>query len=191
MSTMVMCPDQPPASGMFPRYPSPPVSYPFNGFSYNSSGTQHPQDFNQFQVPDHGVQQAWYSAMYGPRPDEWGYGPSASGAMTSTPAGMGAYSYRSGQMGVDYSQAPTQMTSDSPCDTSSSSSSSGSPSNKQLRPPYDWMKKAAYQSAPVSGNYTVTYSHGSSSCSISLKKRSEKYFTIKIDSNSEFAHFYM
>lgn len=155
MSTMVMCPDQPPASGMFQRYPSPPVSYPFGSFGYNGSATQHPQDYNQFQVPEHGVQQAWYNAMYGTRTDDWAYGPTASGAMTSTPTGMGAYSYRSSQMGVDYSQPQGQVTSESPCDTSSSSSSSGSPSNKQLRPPYDWMKKASYQSAPVSGKCHV------------------------------------
>lgn len=146
-----MCPDQAPASGMFQRYPSPPATYPFNGFGYNGSGTQHPQDYNQFQVSDPGVQQAWYNAMYGTRTDDWAYGPAAAGAMTSTPAGMGTYSYRSGQMGVDYSQLQTQLPSDSPGDTSSSSSSTGSPTNKQLRPPYDWMKKAAYQSAPVSG----------------------------------------
>lgn len=157
MSTMVMCADQPPAAGMFQRCPSPPpINYPFNGFGYGAPGAQHPQDYNQFQLPEPGVQHAWYNAMYGPRTDDWAYG-AAGGAtsgtvMTSSPAAMGSYPYRS--MGLDYSQPGAgQMSSDSPADTSSSSSSSGSPSNKQLRPPYDWMKKASYQSAPTSGKY--------------------------------------
>lgn len=151
---MVMCPDQPPTSGMFQRYPSPPVNYPpFNGYGFNAPTGQHPQDYNQFQVGDHGVQHAWYNAMYGSRTEDWGYGAAVSGPMTSTPTAMGAHTYRTGQMGLDYSQPTSQVTSDSPGDTSSSSSSSGSPSNKQLRPPYDWMKKAAYQSAPTSGKH--------------------------------------
>lgn len=151
---MVMCADQSTPTGMFQRCPSPPpINYPFNGFAYGAPGTQHPQDYNQFQLPEPGVQHAWYNAMYGARTDDWAYGGatgSSAGVMTSTPAAMGGYPYRS--MGIDYSQpVGGQMSSDSPADTSSSSSSSGSPSNKQLRPPYDWMKKASYQSAPSTG----------------------------------------
>ena len=158
MSTMVMCADQTTPAGMFQRCPSPPqLNYPFNSFPYGAPGAQHPQDYNQFQIPEPGVQHAWYNAMYGPRTDEWAYGPGPTGptpgvmTSTTTAMGVGGYPYRS--MGLDYSQPGNgQMgSSESPADTSSSSSSSGSPSNKQLRPPYDWMKKATYQSAPTSG----------------------------------------
>ena len=157
-----MCPDNAPAASMFPRYPSPPVNYPapFNGFGYGTPGGQHPQDYQQFStVADPTVHQAWYNAMYGARTDDWGYGAVASSAaLTSTPTGMGTYSYRTGNSGLDYTQHPVPMTSsDSPGETSSCSSSSGSPTNKQLRPPYDWMKKAAYQSAPASGKHSLYF----------------------------------
>jgi len=153
MSAMVMSAEQAPGSSMFQRYPTPPpaINYPFNGFGYGGGGPQHPQDYNQFQVPETGVQH-WYNAMYGPRSDEWAsYGTSGSPAiMTTAQPAIGGYPYR--QMGLDYTgTVGGQAAADSPADTSSSSSSSGSPTNKQLRPPYDWMKKASYQSAPTSG----------------------------------------
>ena len=153
MSTMVMCQENGSNPAMFQRYPSPPVTNNFSSFGYGYPGSQHPQEYNQFPVTDTSVQQAWYNAMYGGRADEWGYGTPTS--TSGSPPGMCGYGYRSGTMGIDYSQGGqgpmTPQTMDSPGNTSSSSSSSGSPSNKQLRPPYDWMKKAAYQSAPIAG----------------------------------------
>lgn len=154
MSTMVMCQENSGNPAMFQRYPSPPVNTGFSGFSYGYPGSQHHQDYNQFPVPDTSVQQAWYSAMYGGRADEWSYGTPTT---STSPPGMNPYSYRPAAMGIDYSQTGqgvmVPQTMESPGDTSSSSSNSGSPSNKQLRPPYDWMKKASYQSAPVAGKY--------------------------------------
>ena len=152
---MVMCQENGTNPAMFQRYPSPPVTNNFSSFGYGYPGSQHPQEYNQFPVTDTSVQQAWYNAMYGGRADEWGYGTPTS--TSGSPTGMCGYGYRSGTMGIDYSQGGqgpmTPQTMDSPGNTSSSSSSSGSPSNKQLRPPYDWMKKAAYQSAPIAGKH--------------------------------------
>ena len=161
MSTMVMCQENGSTPAMFPRYPSPPVNTGFSSFGYGYPGTQHPQDYQFPSMTDPNAQQAWYNAMYGGRADEWSYGTPTS---SSSPQGMSPYQYRTGSMGIDYSQTAqgvmTSQTMESPGNTSSSSSNGGSPSNKQLRPPYDWMKKAAYQGAPVAGKFmAITIYH--------------------------------
>nr|APD15706.1 homeobox parahox cdx [Nucula tumidula] len=147
--------------------------------SYAAQGHQYPQDYSQFQVgvtDATGFQQAsWHApgSVYGnPRPmDEWGnYGmPTTSGTISPHHQNAATYSYRGmglNPMGVDYTQTPqhphqgaqsltvlerSPQLDQSPTSTSSGSSSSGSPTNKQLRPPYDWMKKSSYQSAPAAG----------------------------------------
>ncbi|KAL3880920.1 hypothetical protein ACJMK2_033123 [Sinanodonta woodiana] len=168
---------------MFQRHPSP-TNYNYNPFTgYGTQGTQpYPQDFNQFTMTDPAMQQAWYNAMYGGNGgrgfEDW----SSNYAMSAAPTGNvspSSYGYRPGTMNMDYNQTGnmtqgqtlTTMTSlgGTPSSNvspgnSSSSSTSGSPSNKQLRPPYDWMKKSSYQSIPVSGKtrtkdkYRVVYS---------------------------------
>ena len=141
---------------MFQRYPSPPMNTGFSGFGYGYPGSQHPQDYQFPSMTDPNAQQAWYNAMYGGRADEWTYGTPTSSA---SPPGMSPYQYRPGTMVIDYSQTAqgvmTSQTMESPGNTSSSSSNAGSPSNKQLRPPYDWMKKAAYQGAPIAGKFKI------------------------------------
>lgn len=156
--------DQGQGSGIFQRYPTPPPSlnYPFNGFGYPPATAQHPQDYSHFQVGDPtGVHHPHWYNMYAPRADDWSYCPNgtmtaAVTTMANSPGMSAGYSYRSAAM--EYTTPCTQVPTDSLGDTSSSSSTSGSPTNKQLRPPYDWMKKASYQSAPTSGKRSTSNS---------------------------------
>ena len=181
--TMVLCQENN-STSMFQSRATPPANYNFGHFpgympqnaQYNTSvsGQSH-SDYNQFQVDPTTFQQAQCYMAYGSRPvEEWvnNYGMPVTSAGTASPH---SYNYRHPHpMGMDYPQgqvshAPvtqglTMMGSSpqpicSPCaSTSSGSGSPGSPSNKQLRPPYDWMKKTSYApTAPAPGELKFSY----------------------------------
>ncbi|KAK3099578.1 hypothetical protein FSP39_006469 [Pinctada imbricata] len=177
---------------MFQSRTSPPANYNFGHFAgympqstqYNPtavSGQTH-GDYNQFQMDPTAFQQAQCYMAYGSRPvEEWvnnySMGPSQAGTVSPH-----NYNYRHPHhMNMEYPQgqishAPVGQTltmmGSSPqpvcsptASTSSSNGSPGSPSNKQLRPPFDWMKKTSYApSGPAPGKtrtkdkYRVVYS---------------------------------
>ncbi|XP_069130731.1 homeobox protein CDX-1-like [Argopecten irradians] len=165
-------------SNMFPagRHPSPVPNYTYGHF-HGYQGTQYTsqtQDFSQYVDPNAAFQQQYYgsgTSMARPQGmDDW---MNYSAMPTTTSASLSPqsmhYSYRPG--GMEYSQhsaaplpqgnqsltilgSPPQSEG-SPTSTTSSGSS-GSPSNKQLRPPFDWMKKASYTTSTPSAGKTRT-----------------------------------
>ncbi|XP_061165438.1 homeobox protein CDX-1-like [Saccostrea echinata] len=183
---MVLCQEN---ANMFQSRHSPPTSgYNFGHFSgYMPQTTQYPaptgqsHDYGQYQMDPGAFQQAPCYMTYGSRPvEDWAnsYGmPTTTGTVSPH-----SYSYRPAPpMGVDYTQQPLPQGNGinqnlsalgsspqpvcSPTASTSSSGSPGSPSNKQLRPPYDWMKKTSYApSGPIPGKtrtkdkYRVVYS---------------------------------
>lgn len=166
---------------MFPtgRHPTPVTNYNsyghFSGYPQGSQYNPQSQDYNQFNVDANTSFSQAYN-VYGvgsnstaSRPqgmDDW---MNYSGMATTTASSLSPpsmqYSYRSG--GMEYNQHPTSVppgnstltvlgsppqSEGSPTSSTSSPGSAGSPSNKQLRPPYDWMKKASYTACvPTAG----------------------------------------
>lgn len=175
---MVLCQEN---ANMFQSRHSPPANgYNFGHFSgYMPQTNQYPaptgqtHDYGQYQMDPGAFQQAPCYMTYGSRPvEEWvnGYGiPNSTGTVSPH-----SYSYRPAPpMGVDYTQQQVSQNNGvnqnlsvlgsspqpvcSPTASTSSSGSPGSPSNKQLRPPYDWMKKTSYApSGPLPGKYPLT-----------------------------------
>lgn len=150
-------------TSMYQTRTSPPASYNFGHFpgyvGQSSHYTGQTHGFEQFNLDPSAFQQAQcYTGMYGPgvsRPDEWNGGNmnypmnNSSGGAVSPHSMNAMYQYRneypanhcnSGNMtNLSVSPPPTG----SPTSTGSSGSNV-SPSNKQIRPPYDWMKKTSY-----------------------------------------------
>ncbi|KAJ8297665.1 hypothetical protein KUTeg_024196 [Tegillarca granosa] len=179
--TMVMCNENNP--GMYQARHSPPTNYNFTHFSgyMNPQGTQYPtqgQEYGQYPV-DHGsFQQQCY--MYGTssRPgEEWmNYNMTpTTGSHSPQSSALGTYSYRTAAhnpMGLDYHQnsvniphgnqtltvlgSPPPQSEGSPTTSTSSGGSCGSPTNKQLRPPFDWMKKTSYTATGATNGKTRT-----------------------------------
>ncbi|XP_033742735.1 homeobox protein CDX-1-like [Pecten maximus] len=168
-------------NNMFPtgRHPSPVTNYTYGHFP-GYQGTQYTsqtQDFSQYVDPNTALQQQYTYGVTGSSPsmarpqgmDEW---MNYSGMPTTTTSSYSPqsmhYSYRPGGMDYNQHQAPlpqgnqtltilgsSPQSEGSPTSTTSSGSS-GSPSNKQLRPPFDWMKKASYTTSTPSAGKTRT-----------------------------------
>jgi hypothetical protein len=159
---MVLC-HETTSTSMYQTRTSPPANYNFGHFpgyvgqSGHYAGQTH--GFEQFNIDPSAFQQAQCYPMYGPgvsRQEEWaGTGNMNYSAMNNSTGGsvsphsMNAmYQYRNeytqnhcsnGNMN-NLSPQPTG----SPTASTGSSGSNCSPSNKQIRPPYDWMKKTSY-----------------------------------------------
>ncbi|XP_076117977.1 homeobox protein CDX-4-like [Mytilus galloprovincialis] len=182
---MVLC-QETPSNSMYQTRTSPPANYNFGHFQgyvgQNGHYAGQPHGFEQFNIdPSSAFQQAQCYPMYGPgvsRPEEWNgtgnmnYSPLNNASGTVSPHSMNAmYQYRNDYVqthcgnGNMNNMSTSPQPTGSPTTSTGSSGSNGSPSNKQIRPPYDWMKKTSYvPTGPQPGKtrtkdkYRVVYS---------------------------------